>query len=41
MGIAVLDHIILAESRFFSMAEAGGLPASPAGASGQGKIERL
>ena len=40
MGIAVLDHIILAESRFFSMAEAGGL-ASPAGPSGQGKIERL
>jgi DNA repair protein RadC len=40
MGIAVLDHIILAESRFFSMAEAGSL-ASPAGPSGQGKIERL
>ena len=40
MGIAVLDHIILAESRFFSMAEAGGL-VSPAGPSGQGKIERL
>ena len=40
MGIAVLDHIILAESRFFSMAEAGGL-ASPAGPAGQGKIERL
>jgi len=41
MGIAVLDHIILAESRFFSMADAGGLPASREGPSGQGKIERL
>ena len=40
MGIAVLDHIILAESRFFSMAEAGGLRAAGL-ASGQGKIERL
>jgi DNA repair protein RadC len=26
MGIAVVDHVILAESRYFSLAEAGGLP---------------
>jgi DNA repair protein RadC len=40
MGIAVLDHVILAESRYFSVAEAGGL-ASRSWAAGQGKIERL
>ena len=40
MGIAVVDHVILAESRYFSLAEAGGLP-SHGGVSAQGKIERL
>ena len=40
MGIAVVDHVILAESRYFSLAEAGGLP-SHGLASPQGKIERL
>jgi DNA repair protein RadC len=40
MGIAVLDHVILAESRYFSVAEAGGL-SSREWAAGQSKIERL
>jgi DNA repair protein RadC len=40
MGIGVLDHVILAESRYFSVAEAGGLP-SQTWAAAQGKIERL
>jgi DNA repair protein RadC len=40
MGIAVVDHVILAESRYFSLAEAGGLP-SHGLVLPQGKIERL
>ena len=40
MGIGVLDHVILAESRYFSVAEAGGL-SSQTWAAAQGKIERL
>jgi DNA repair protein RadC len=40
MGITVVDHLILAESRYFSLAQAGGLGA-PGLAPWQGKIERL
>ena len=40
MGIDVLDHVILAESRYFSVAEAGGL-ASRSWVAPQSKMERL
>ena len=40
MGIDVLDHVILAESRYFSVAEAGGLTSRP-WAPPQSKMERL
>jgi DNA repair protein RadC len=40
MGIAVLDHVILAEARYFSVAEAGGLTSRPWSV-GQSKMERL
>jgi DNA repair protein RadC len=40
MGIAVLDHVILAESRYFSVAEAGALVPRP-WAAAQSKMERL
>ena len=41
MGIAVLDHVILAESRYFSVAEAGGLVVTAVGRRRQSKMERL
>ena len=40
MGIDVLDHVILAESRYFSLAEAEAC-SSQTWAAAQGKIERL
>ena len=40
MGIAVLDHVILAEARYFSVAEAGGVT-SRSWSVEQGKMERL
>ena len=40
MGIAVLDHVILAESRYFSVTEAGGLVPRP-WAVAQSKMEGL
>jgi DNA repair protein RadC len=39
MGISVLDHVILAEARYFSLAEAGGL-SSRTWSTGQSKMDR-
>jgi hypothetical protein len=40
MGIDVLDHVILADQRYFSFAESGQLPAAVAGRAAAEATER-